>query len=257
MSGRSEQTVPRNSEPRVAVVTGGGRGIGAAICRRLAADGFAVAVNYSHSKLGAEAVVTSITADGGSAVPIQADVSSSDEAASLISRAQNLLGPPTVLINNAGLNVSGSVRKLTPAQWDRVIGVNLSGAFYCTRAALPGMYTAGWGRVVLFGSPAGGRGLMPAMASYAAAKAGLVAFAGSMAKEVAHRGITVNTIVPGFVETDMTRAEGEQALSNMRSKWPGISPEGVSSVVSFLVSEEAAYVSGEEIGVWLGGPVPF
>jgi 3-oxoacyl-[acyl-carrier protein] reductase len=240
---------------RVAVVTGGGRGIGAAICRRLAADGFAVAVNYSQSKLGAEAVAESITADGGRAVTIQADVSSSEEAAELIRQAQQLLGTPTVLVNNAGLNVSGSVRKLTPAQWDRVIGVNLSGAFYCTHAALPGMYEAGWGRVVLFGSPAGGRGLMPAMASYAAAKAGLVAFAGSMAKEVARHGITVNTVVPGFVETDMTRAEGEQAMSKMRGGWPGVPPQGVASVVSFLVSDEAAYVSGEEIGAWLGGPV--
>jgi 3-oxoacyl-[acyl-carrier protein] reductase len=240
---------------RVAVVTGGGRGIGAAICRRLAADGFAVAVNYSQSKLGAEAVAESITADGGRAVTIQADVSSSEEAAELIRQAQQLLGTPTVLVNNAGLNVSGSVRKLTPAQWDRVIGVNLSGAFYCTHAALPGMYEAGWGRVVLFGSPAGGRGLMPAMASYAAAKAGLVAFAGSMAKEVARHGITVNTVVPGFVETDMTRAEGEQAMSKMRAGWPGVPPQGVASVVSFLVSDEAAYVSGEEIGAWLGGPV--
>jgi 3-oxoacyl-[acyl-carrier protein] reductase len=240
---------------RVAVVTGGGRGIGAAICRRLAADGFAVAVNYSQSKLGAEAVAESITADGGRAVTIQADVSSSEEAAELIRQAQQLLGTPTVLVNNAGLNVSGSVRKLTPAQWDRVIGVNLSGAFYCTHAALPGMYEAGWGRVVLFGSPAGGRGLMPAMASYAAAKAGLVAFAGSMAKEVARHGITVNTVVPGFVETDMTRAEGEQAMSKMSAGWPGVPPQGVASVVSFLVSDEAAYVSGEEIGAWLGGPV--
>ena len=240
---------------RVAVVTGGGRGIGAAICRRLAADGFAVAVNYSQSKLGAEAVAESITADGGRAVTIQADVSSSEEAAELIRQAQQLLGTPTVLVNNAGLNVSGSARKLTPAQWDRVIGVNLSGAFYCTHAALPGMYEAGWGRVVLFGSPAGGRGLMPAMASYAAAKAGLVAFAGSMAKEVARRGITVNTVVPGFVETDMTRAEGEQAMSTMRAGWPSIPAQGVASVVSFLVSDEAAYVSGEEIGAWLGGPV--
>jgi 3-oxoacyl-[acyl-carrier protein] reductase len=242
---------------RVAVVTGGGRGIGAAICQRLAADGFAVGVNYSQSRPEAEAVVKAITADGGRAVALQADVSDSDEAAGLISAAQDLLGTPTVLVNNAGLNISGSVRKLSPAQWDRVIGVNLSGAFYCTHAALPGMYEAGWGRVVLFGSPAGGRGLMPAMASYAAAKAGLVAFAGSMAKEVARRGITVNTIVPGFVETDMTRAEGEQAMAAMHSKWPAIPPERVAGVVSFLVSDEGAYVSGEEIGVWLGGPVPF
>ena len=246
-----------SKEPRVAVVTGGGRGIGAAICQRLAADGFAVAVNYAQSRAGAEAVVKAITADGGRAVAVQADVSDSDEAAGLISAARDLLGTPAVLINNAGLNISGSVRKLTPAQWNRVIGVNLSGAFYCTHAVLPGMYEAGWGRVVLFGSPAGGRGLRPAMTSYAAAKAGLVAFAGSMAKEVARRGITVNTIVPGFVETGMTRAEGEQALATMHSKWPAIPPERVASVVSFLVSDEAAYVSGEEIGVWLGGPVPF
>jgi 3-oxoacyl-[acyl-carrier protein] reductase len=240
---------------KVAVVTGGGRGIGAALCRRLAQDGFAVAINYSRSADDAKALAEAIVSGGGRAAAIQADVSNAQEAAELIAQTTERLGTPTVLVNNAGLNINASVRKLPPEQWDRVIGVNLSGAFYCTHAALPGMYEAGWGRVVFFGSPSGGRDLMPTMSAYAAAKAGLVAMTGVMAKEVARRGITVNTVVPGFVETDMVRSAGDKAVDTLVTNWPRVPAEAVAATVSFLVSDEAAYVSGEEIGVWLGGPV--
>ena len=240
---------------RVALVTGGGRGIGARISRRLAQDGFAVAVNYSRSGDEAAALAEEIIADGGRAAAIQADVSDARQAASLIARTTEQLGTPTVLVNNAGLNISASARQLPPEQWDRVIGVNLSGAFYCTHAALPGMYEAGWGRVVFFGSAAGGRDLMPTTSAYAAAKAGLIAMTGVLAKEVARRGITVNTVVPGFVETDMVRSAGDKAVDALVASWPRVPSEAVAATVSFLVSDEAAYVSGEEIGVWLGGPV--
>ncbi|WP_406729138.1 SDR family NAD(P)-dependent oxidoreductase [Streptomyces sp. GD-15H] len=240
---------------KVAVVTGGGRGIGAAVSRRLAADGFAVAVNYSRSDREAKALADGITAGGGRAVAIRADVSDAREATALIEQTTERLGAPTVLVNNAGVNANGSARSQPPEQWDRVVGVNLSGAYYCTHAALPGMYEAGWGRVVFFGSPSGGRALTPTMSAYAAAKAGLVAMAGVMAKEVARRGITVNTVVPGFVETDMVRSAGERAVENLHAGWPRVPADAVASVVSFLTGDEAAHVSGEEIGVWLGGPV--
>lgn len=243
------------TDRKVAVVTGGGRGIGAALCRRLAQDGFAVAVNYSRSGDEAKTLADEIIAGGGRAAAIQADVSDAQEAAGLIAHTTQQLGAPTVLVNNAGLNINASARKLPPEQWDRVIGVNLSGAFYCTHAALPGMYEAGWGRVVFFGSPSGGRDLMPTMSAYAAAKAGLVAMTGVMAKEVARRGITVNTVVPGFVETDMVRSAGDKAVDTLVTSWPRVPTEAVAATVSFLVSDQAAYVSGEEIGVWLGGPV--
>lgn len=240
---------------RVAVVTGGGRGIGASISRTLARDGFAVAVNYSRSVEEAEQVVKEIEAEGGRAVAIQADVADAAQAQQLMERTREQLGPVAVLVNNAGLNVNAPARRLAPADWDRVIGVNLSGAFYCTHAALPDMYEAGWGRVVFFGSPSGGREVMPTMAAYAAAKAGLVKAAEAMAKECARRAITVNTVIPGFVATDMISSAGEGTEDVMRETWPEIPADAVADAVSYLVSDRAAFISGEQLGVWLGGPV--
>lgn len=240
---------------RVAVVTGGGRGIGASISRTLAADGFAIAVNYSRSASDAEQVVKEIEADGGRAVAIQADVADATQAERLIVQTREQLGPVSVLVNNAGLNINASARSQTPGDWDRVIGVNLNGAFYCTHAALPDMYDAGWGRVIFLGSPSGGREVMPTMSAYAAAKAGLVKAAEAMAKEGARRGVTVNTVVPGFVATDMIGSAGQDAEDVMRQTWPEIPADAIADAISYLVSDRAAYVSGEELGVWLGGPV--
>ncbi|WP_439032246.1 SDR family oxidoreductase [Gordonia terrae] len=240
---------------RVAVVTGGGRGIGAAISRRLAADGHAVAVNYATSESEAQEVVSEIVAAGGRAAAIPADVSDAVAADRLIAEATRLLGPPTVLVNNAGMNRAGSARKQNAQEWDRVIGVNLSGAFYCTHAALPGMYRAGWGRVVFVTSPSGGRRPSPGMSAYSAAKAGLVGMTRSMAQEVARRGITVNAVMPGFVETDIIASGGEAAVENLAAHWPRIPAESVAATVSFLVGDDGRHVSGEEVGVWLGGPV--
>ncbi|MFV2177600.1 SDR family NAD(P)-dependent oxidoreductase [Actinomadura sp. LOL_016] len=240
---------------RVAVVTGGGRGIGAAVSRRLAADGFAVAVNYSRSGENAERMVKEIESAGGRALAVRADIADAAQATALIEETSARLGTPTVLVNNAGVNHSGSARSQAPEEFDRVLAVNLSGAFYCTHAALPGMYQAKWGRVIFFGSPSGGRDLVPTMSAYAASKSGLVAMAKVMAKEAARHGVTVNTVVPGFVETDMVRSAGDLALRNLKATWPGVPAEAVAATVSFLAGDDAAYVSGEEIGVWLGGPV--
>nr|WP_235189623.1 SDR family NAD(P)-dependent oxidoreductase [Williamsia sp. D3] len=151
----------------MAVVTGGSRGIGAAISRRLAADGFAVAVNYSSSAPQAHEVVESIVDRGGRATAIKADVSDAAAAAELISEATRTLGPPVVLVNNAGINVTRLARSMSPADWDRVIAVNLSGAFYCTHAALPAMYDRGWGRMVFVSSPAAERRPSPGTGAYA------------------------------------------------------------------------------------------
>ncbi|MFG1858285.1 SDR family NAD(P)-dependent oxidoreductase [Actinomadura geliboluensis] len=243
------------SNDKVALVTGGGRGIGTAVSRRLAEEGFAVAVNYSRSADGARAVVKEIEALGGRAVAIRADVSAADEAAALVAATTELLGAPTVLVNNAGFNQNASARSLGPDAWDRVLGVNLHGAYYCTHAALPGMYAAGWGRVIFFGSPSGGRSIAPTMAAYAAAKAGIAAMAKVLAKEVGRRGITANTIVPGFVDTDMVRDSGAGNSEIMHATWPEIPASAIADAVAFLVSDRAAYVSGEELGVWLGGPI--
>jgi 3-oxoacyl-[acyl-carrier protein] reductase len=240
---------------RVALVTGGGRGIGAAICRRLASDGFAVVVNYSQSADSAAQVVAEIEASGGRAIALRANIAEAEEAEVLVQQATEQLGAPTVLVNNAGLNHRGSARSLSPKDWDRVIGVNLSGAFYCTHAALQGMYDAGWGRVIFLGSPSGGRELMPTISAYAAAKAGLVTTAAVIAKEVARRGITVNTVTPGFVATDMIGTGGAGAEKLLTTSWPSVPAEAIANAISWLASDEGAYVSGEEIGVWLGGPV--
>ena len=240
---------------RVAIVTGGGRGIGAAISRRLASDGFAIAVNYSSSASDAQQVVEGIVADGGRAAAIRADVSDPRQAADLIESATTELGAPTVLVNNAGMNIAGAARKQSPGDWDRVIGVNLSGAFYCTHAALPSMYENGWGRVVFVSSPSGGRRPSPGMSAYSAAKAGLVGMTRSMALEVARRGITVNTVMPGFVETDIISSGGAHAAENLAAHWPRVPAESIAATVAFLVSQEGGHVSGEEVGVWLGGPV--
>ena len=240
---------------RVAVVTGGGRGIGAAISRRLASEGCAVAVNYAADESSAQGVVNEIAAAGGRAVAIRADVSDAAAAKALIGEATRSLGPPTVLVNNAGMNLAASARKQPAHEWDRVIGVNLSGAFYCTHAALPAMYDAGWGRVVFVTSPSGGRRPSPGMSAYSAAKAGLVGMTRSLAQEVARRGITVNAVLPGFVETDIIASGGEGAASNLAKHWPRIPAESIAATVSFLIGEDGRHVSGEEVGVWLGGPV--
>lgn len=240
----------------VAVVTGGARGIGVAICRRLAADGHPVAVNYATSRAGADALVDEIVAGGGRAVAVQADVADREAVDAMFAEITTRLGAPTIVINNAGLSVLGSAVKLDPADWDRCIAVNLSGAFYCVHAALPAMYDRGWGRVVFLGSPGGGRSISPGTGAYAAAKAGLVALTKALAIETARHGITVNTVVPGYVATDMTRAAGDAAIAHMQAAWHTVPPDAVAAMISYLTSAEAAYVSGEDIAVWLGGPAP-
>lgn len=246
----------RAAPSRVALVTGGARGIGAAISRRLAAAGHRVVVNYSSSAEPAKLLAEDIRAAGGTAETVQADVSDPAAVEAMVERAGEIYGPPTILVNNAGVSAPSSAVKQTPEQWDRLIAVNLSGAFYCTHAALPGMYAEGWGRVILLGSPGGGRTVTAGMSAYAAAKAGLVAMGKVIAQETARRGITVNTVVPGFVETDMVTGAGDGMADRMARTWPRIPAGAVADTVAFLVSEDAAYVSGEEVGVWLGGPVP-
>ncbi|MEQ3549883.1 SDR family NAD(P)-dependent oxidoreductase [Pseudonocardia nematodicida] len=245
---------PEAGHTRVALLTGGARGIGAAIARRLADDGYAVAVNYARSATEAGALVDDIRRGGGTARCWQADVTDPAAVSGLVDAVSSAWAPPSVLVNNAGLNLTASGRRLATEDWDQVIAVNLSGAFYCTHAVLPAMYAAGHGRVVFVGSPAAGRSVLPGTGAYAAAKAGIGALVAVLAKETARRGITVNSVVPGFVDTDMTRGEGERAIAALRAEWPEIPSAAVADAVSYLVSDRAAHVSGEQLGVWLGGP---
>ena len=226
----------------VALVTGASRGIGRAIALHLAADGFAVVVNYSSSSSKAEEVVSEIRAAGGSALAIQADVSAPDEVTNLFNTAAEELG---------GITDDGLVLRMSPDQWDRVVETNLRSVFLCTKASLRSMLRAKKGRIINISSVSGISG-NPGQGNYAAAKAGIIGFTKSIAKEVGSRGITVNAVAPGFIQTDMTEALGETvtgAVSEQVALGRLGLPEEVASTVGYLASDGASYITGQTIVV--------
>ncbi len=236
---------------RVALVTGGSRGIGRAIATRLGEQGHPVAVNYASRADAADEVVAAIRAAGGEALAVGADVGDEDAVAAMFEEVGSTLGPVEILVNNAGITRDDLLLRMKTDAWDDVLRVNLRAAFLCTKAALRGMLRAKWGRVVCVSSVAGVAG-NPGQANYAAAKAGLIGFAKSVAKEVGSRGITVNVVAPGFVETDMTDALGDDVRTAVL---PSIAtgrfgqPEEVASLVGYLCADEAAYITGQVIRV--------
>jgi 3-oxoacyl-[acyl-carrier protein] reductase len=234
-----------------ALVTGASRGIGAATARSLADQGWAVGINYSRDREGAEAVANSIEGTGGTALALGADVADGEAADEMLARITEELGPVLVLVNNAGVTADNLSMRLSDEDWSRVLDVNLTGAFRLTRAALGPMMRQRFGRVINVSSVSGLRA-NPGQANYAASKAGLIAFTRTVAAEVARRGVTANAVAPGLIETELTRdftgngadSKGSSAMFDaIPARRPG-SPEEVAACIRFLASEEAAYVTG-------------
>ena len=231
-----------------ALITGGSRGIGAATARRLAEAGWPVALGYRASGEAAETLVEEFAAAGGRALAIQGDVADHAAAEELVARAETELGPVLVLVNNAGIRADGLAPQIGDEDWDSVLDTNLSGAFRLTRRALRPMLRARFGRIVNVASVVGLRA-NPGQANYAAAKAGLIGMTKTVAAEVARRGITVNAVAPGFIDTDMT---GELVLNGAKERIPARragTPEEVAACIAFLASEEASYVTGSTLTV--------
>jgi len=245
---------------RVAIITGAARGIGAAIATRLAASGTAVGV-IDLNEADTAATVDAITAAGGSAVGVGADVSDADAVAAAVDRIASELGAPTILVNNAGILRDSMLFKMTDGDWDAVIGVHLRGAFLMSRAVQAHQVAEKWGRIVNLSSTSalGNRG----QANYSAAKAGLQGFTKTLAIELGPFGVTVNAIAPGIIATDMLRETAErigmtfddyllEATKDVPVRRAG-TPDDIAAVAAFFCSEEASFVSGQVLYV-AGGP---
>lgn len=249
------------STQRVAIVTGGARGIGAAVARRLAEDGHDVAVFDLDEAACAESVAA-VAAAGGKGLAVAVDVG--DEAASTagVARVAAELGPPTILVNNAGIIRDAMLFKMSTGDWDAIMSVHLRGAFLMSRAVQAYMTEASWGRIVNMssGSALGNRG----QANYAAAKAGLQGFTKTLAIELGRFNITVNSVAPGFVRTDMTAASAQRMGTTIEALCESMAasipvrrvglPDDIAAAVSFFVREDASYVSGQVLYV-AGGPL--
>jgi 3-oxoacyl-[acyl-carrier protein] reductase len=231
-----------------ALVTGASRGIGAATARALARDGWRVGVNYRSDREAADRVVQEIVDDGGEAIGIAADVADADAPGRLFGALEDhFQGPVLALVNNAGVRRDDLVPSLGDEEWSTVIEVNLSAAFRLTRRALVPMMRARTGRIVNIASVVGLRA-NPGQANYAAAKAGLIALTKTAAVEVARRGVTVNAVAPGWIETEMTAELSKDMFHHIPARRAG-TPEEVAACVRFLASDEASYVTGAVLTV--------
>jgi 3-oxoacyl-[acyl-carrier protein] reductase len=230
-----------------ALVTGAARGIGAATAKALAREGWPVAVNYRSDVSSAEEVVAAIEELGGRAIACQADVGSLEDTDRLFELAEAQLGPVLVLVNNAGTRADSLSPQLGEEQWAQVIETNLSGAYRMSRRALGPMLRARFGRIVNVASVVGPRA-NAGQANYAASKAGLIGFTRTVAVEVARRGITVNAVAPGFVETRLTEGVDGSVAERIPARRQG-TPEEVAACIRFLASDEASYVTGTTVTV--------
>jgi len=236
---------------KIALVTGGSRGIGRAVCLRLAEMGCVVAVNYVSRPEAAEETVAAIEKKGGKAVIVRFDVADGASIAQGIKEVGESCGPPDILINNAGITRDGLMARMKEEDWDLVLSTNLKGAFLCSKAVMRSMMKKRWGRIINISSVIGflGNG---GQVNYAAAKAGLTGLTKAMARELAPRKVTVNSVAPGYIVTDMTSELSEEIQEMIRAQIPlGTlgQPEDVAACVAFLASEESAYLTGQTLHV--------
>jgi 3-oxoacyl-[acyl-carrier protein] reductase len=236
---------------RVAVVTGASRGIGRAIALELASSGAKVVVNYNRSSQAAQKVVEAIEATGGEALAVQADVAVAEKAQNLIDAAVSSFGQVDILVNNAGTTRDNLLVRMSEEEWDIVLDLNLKGAFNCTKSVTKTMMKQRYGRIINVTSVSGLSG-NAGQANYSAAKAGLIGFTKSVAKELGSRDITVNAVAPGFVETDLTVVLGDERINMLLSMTPvgrlG-SAEDIAYAVVFLASDRAGFVTGQVLSV--------
>ena len=246
----------RELEGRVAVITGGSRGIGKATCLAMAKAGAAVAVNYLEEGIGinrqdAEKVVKQIVDDGGKAIAVQADVSNEDQVQEMQEEVVKWLGRVDILVNNAGIVRDKTLKKMSLQDWEAVISTNLTGVYLCSRAFLAPLEAAGCGAIVSVSSISAQLGFF-GQANYAAAKAGIVAFTRVLAREVAGKNIRVNAVSPGLVDTEMVKTIPEEYRHKMIEQIPMgrlARPEEIANVIVFLASDKASYITGQTISV--------
>jgi 2-hydroxycyclohexanecarboxyl-CoA dehydrogenase len=240
---------------RVAIVTGAASGIGLAIAERLATDGHAVAIFDRDADAGT-AAAASISAAGGTALAVTVDVADPDQVQSGVEQVRSTLGPAVILVNNAGIEGFDRFLDITLDTWERLLRVNLTGAFICCQAVVPAMVEAGWGRIVNISSSSA-QGGQPLMSHYVSSKAGMIGLTKALALELGPEGITVNTIPPGFIDTPMLRASEAKGLLGKgvdfhASQTPvrrAGRPEDIAATTAFLVSDDAAYITGQVVGV--------
>lgn len=238
-------------ENKVAIVTGGSRGIGRAIAVELASRGAAVVVNYNSSSSAAEEVVKQIQEAGGKAAAHQADVSDFKQAEALIKFTVDTFGDLGILVNNAGITRDQLIMMMPETDWDAVINTNLKSTFNCSKAAVKHMMRKRTGRIINIASVAGQMG-NPGQTNYSASKGGQIAFTKALAREIAGRNITVNAIAPGFVDTEILKAMNPETLAAALKMVPLArlgKPEEIAFTAAFLASDGAAYITGQVIGV--------
>ena len=236
---------------KVALVTGGSRGIGRSICTHLAEQGAAVAINYRQSAEQAEDLRQKIEAAGGKAITIQADVRKPEDVERMVEETVAGLGRLDVLVNNAGFNRDTLILRMSLADWDEVMELNLRAVFLCTKAVLRTMIKQRWGRVINIGSVSGLAG-NAGQANYAAAKAGLVGFTRAVAREMGSRNVTANLVMPGLVITELTKDIRQEIIDGVNQRLlvdrMG-KPEDISACVVYLASDEAEYITGQVLSV--------